>query len=645
MIFALVFVTVGSLATNAYSELLYGTSKNSEITLIFSNSTASGNLIFENKSLDFEDSLVIQRNDRTIIIDKQNDLRILTKKLTSEKNIIIVKLDTDTKIRFITDSKKLPPKQYDFFEELKKQAELNVIANSQPSDDPQLKLLNTDEARFAQEQEAKINANFENTEKATQSILDAYARYKNPDLQPAVETNTPRPSVTILPPVTSSSNDEKIEAHLAVPLKVEWKKLLRFEILVTDGASLKYDTRYKEYVGNTITTGVTITGKITNPSGLILKEFNGTSDSNGLYSNSYIVPDHSSTRGAYTVHAKIEKTFDNNRIEKAQTSQIFYVFALGSSFNNPPVAVAGPPQHVLSGDMITLDASNSTDQDDPPSALNYKWTNGEGSDDDCTLPQAPDPDSKGFSKSTMWSFATESTMPTKCFYDLVVNDGRKESPHSAITRITTLYANANTTEMYTGPYYNATAIPLNGSVVSLDESDGPISRWTSNSNVTIIDDEDDPMTTFTVIYSPLDDLPRTVNFTLTASDTIRDTVDNEITSYTATYTGSVIITIEIVPCTPNVQFRDGAGICITDTEKPIITVDGNSTISTTVSPSFTNPSANVTDNDPNYNGTITITPSSTIDTSMPGNFTLTYDAPPDAAGNIPEPVEITVMVS
>ena len=83
-----------------------------------------------------------------------------------------------------------------------------------------------------------------------------------------------------------------------------------------------------------------------------------------------------------------------------------------------------------------------------------------------------------------------------------------------------------------------------------------------------------------------------------------------------------------------------------DTTRPVITVNGNSTNRTvTVTPGepYTVPAGAVTDNVPGYSGTITATPS-TIDTNRAGYFNVTYTADPDASGNVPLPVVLTVIV-
>ena len=98
----------------------------------------------------------------------------------------------------------------------------------------------------------------------------------------------------------------------------------------------------------------------------------------------------------------------------------------------------------------------------------------------------------------------------------------------------------------------------------------------------------------------------------------------------------------LISCTPN-QILDSTGTCISDTAPPTITVSSDPR-TFLVDETYVEPSAVVADNDPAYSGTISATPSS-INTTSPGTFNVTYTASADAAGNIPLPVVITVTVS
>ena len=75
-------------------------------------------------------------------------------------------------------------------------------------------------------------------------------------------------------------------------------------------------------------------------------------------------------------------------------------------------------------------------------------------------------------------------------------------------------------------------------------------------------------------------------------------------------------------------------ISVTDTTAPIITLNGTTPITLKLGvDTYTELGATVTDNDSNYNGTVSST--GAVDTVTAGNYTITYSAPDDAAGNTP----------
>ena len=106
--------------------------------------------------------------------------------------------------------------------------------------------------------------------------------------------------------------------------------------------------------------------------------------------------------------------------------------------------------------------------------------------------------------------------------------------------------------------------------------------------------------------------------------------------------------VQIFEIAPNLisclvdQIIDNTNSCTVDTIPPTITVSNERTF--LVGATYVEPSANVTDNDKLYSGTITTTPSS-INTTSPGTFNVTYTATADASGNVPTPVTVTVTVT
>ena len=88
-----------------------------------------------------------------------------------------------------------------------------------------------------------------------------------------------------------------------------------------------------------------------------------------------------------------------------------------------------------------------------------------------------------------------------------------------------------------------------------------------------------------------------------------------------------------------------ATVEIVDTTAPMITVS-NLTITLKIGESYTPPTFAVTDNDPDYSGTVTVTVApNPVDTSSVGTFTVTHSAPADASGNSPDNVTTTVSVT
>lgn len=79
-----------------------------------------------------------------------------------------------------------------------------------------------------------------------------------------------------------------------------------------------------------------------------------------------------------------------------------------------------------------------------------------------------------------------------------------------------------------------------------------------------------------------------------------------------------------------------------DTEKPVITPLGTS-MSIPFTSVYTELGATVTDNDPSYSEAVVIG-GDTVDTLIPGDYIVTYNAPSDDAGNVPDEQTITITV-
>ena len=87
-----------------------------------------------------------------------------------------------------------------------------------------------------------------------------------------------------------------------------------------------------------------------------------------------------------------------------------------------------------------------------------------------------------------------------------------------------------------------------------------------------------------------------------------------------------------------------SGYVFVDTIKPNLTINGNDVIIVELYSEYVENGANVTDEDPAYNYTITSN-TSAVNSSIPGTYLIEYMAQPDPAGNVPETATRTVSVT
>ena len=132
----LIFVFCVSFLIPVYAESfdysLSGNYHDYDIKLFFSDGIVKGIIIHNEKTINLDNSKLIERNSGFLIIDKENDLRIISKKINDDKYIILVKIKPDTKLRFITtvDSINKNTGQRDLFhameDKLKQDEELKI---------------------------------------------------------------------------------------------------------------------------------------------------------------------------------------------------------------------------------------------------------------------------------------------------------------------------------------------------------------------------------------------------------------------------------------------------------------------------------------------------------------------------------------
>ena len=142
--------------------------------------------------------------------------------------------------------------------------------------------------------------------------------------------------------------------------------------------------------------------------------------------------------------------------------------------------------------------------------------------------------------------------------------------------------------------------------------------------------------------------------TVTAITTPSAVDTSSIGSFTVTHSApadasgnipdNVTTTVSVTGCDADQILDSATNTCITDTELPTIEINPTS-FTLEIDEPFTPPTVTISDNDPDYSGTISNTTSpGPIDTSRIGSFTITYMATADAAGNSPIPVNATVEI-
>lgn len=432
-----------------------------KIKLFFSDGIVKGSLINNDQIINLDNIKVIERRDRVYIIDKENNLKIFSKKISDDKHIVLVKTNDGKKLRFITDS-----------DNKNKNIGQRNLLNAMEEKQTQLKNTESKELSFREQQllekqkkleeslkkfqgrQNKINEQKEdlpNSEKTKESILKDFEKSKtNTGMQLVTPDKKEEKKTT---KTVSKTSKDKIKAFLSVPPNVTWKKELKYDVLVTDDSGHRYNANYKTYVGNEIENAV-VSGKITNPSGKTIHQFNGTTDFNGKFFDKFLVPDNSITRGEYTVSVNAVNTFKDKSTAEVKTNKAFFVFPISKSSNYPPIANAGMDRHLPSGIIVTLDGSNSTDPDD--TKLYYTWTQTNGT----TVTLSDNKSEKPF-----------FTIPNNIFdwfdFSLIVNDGRRDSLKSDIVTITSLHADTGLNQTHTNGTSDftigATKITLDGS--------------------------------------------------------------------------------------------------------------------------------------------------------------------------------------
>ena len=328
----------------AETKKIVGSDDESEIIIEFRDDTLIGYSINVNDVLlEPVDPKFKIKDDRFLLIDRANGLFIIGKSLGEEKYLIIskTKLDSQDTKRYVMTIEE--PREIIGQRDLL--AELNqrdvVTENSKAIDSDTLNKIN--QAKKIHDEE------LERLESANSNLPDTAANYSQYEeyKKSIYDRDDNRPEAAM-----SIEEQENIALKLFpyVPRTIQLKESLNYNVLATDADKGKYESNYGSVIGNPIS-DVIIKSMIKDPLGAIMHESNGTTNNDGLYEDSFVIPENSVTNGPWIVEVSGAKSINGTTVEQSAEKE-FYVNVV-SGINNPPVAIIKYDKSILSMESFT----------------------------------------------------------------------------------------------------------------------------------------------------------------------------------------------------------------------------------------------------------------------------------------------------
>jgi hypothetical protein len=370
--------------------LLEGTHNDSKLSLEISKElkTVNGVISFQNDSivLEIENQKVIIRNDKMVISDRTNNIKLLIRELPDTKYLVLVKSDNTLKMRaLITDmnfnikqnnelqenSPSIPPQRNLLAEYIQANTEidqtLSDVQTIQDRIEEELKtdLENLDKSldysSFSDLSAAEILENLRLYNLQDNLVENIYYSQTDDD-----DTTTDTATTDVTDTTTTTTN---FELFVSVPWHVQWRDSLDYSVLLTDDSAHLYNTDYSAFVGNRIENKI-ISINIFDPDGNTMYTTEATTDNQGEITGSYIIPDNITTRGEYQLIASLPSHDGNSKQE------IFFVDSIDNdSTNIMPIADIGanPLFPVLNGTSIIINGTQSYDSDGSFDELTFQY--------------------------------------------------------------------------------------------------------------------------------------------------------------------------------------------------------------------------------------------------------------------------------
>ena len=175
-------------------------------------------------------------------------------------------------------------------------------------------------------------------------------------------------------------------------------------------------------------------------------------------------------------------------------------------------------------------------------------------------------------------------------------------------------------------------------ILNITSDNANNTRATINDTLTITLEADEPLAGANITVLNETFSMNITNNTAKASITVYENHTNGYTTFNITARDAQNNTLYVTDANLTL------GYIFVDTIKPNLTINGNETIIVELYSEYVENGANVTDEDPAYNYTITSN-TSAVNSRIPGTYLIEYMAQPDPAGNVPETATRTVSVT